>query len=341
MEWNWGRGWGSPQRSTLHIRWMPEGERKNRVGHGHQGCNWRQSNPPPGPRQCLFRESITNWRQPGTCAATFLLASHRLSADSPIPAIPAAFCASRLPLPAHSGSGTARYGSFTRPFGRRSASEGADRELPVGRPISIARCVAPRVEESSVRCRAVDRVAGRPRGSEDCAHGAAEDGSHGSPGSFATEKSMRLPGPRGDSSTCAGAHSGSDECVAQSVTAFQQFHRTHILPLHGPVSVGLRQDDRCVGDAYENTCMFLRVGLDDLDFLASMQSVQILPGGTIGLRRQRARCGEQNSDGQDTSHWRGHSLGVRASLPRRRGFINGTSPLPGTPRREPIRCRPY
>lgn len=120
-------------------------------------------------------------------------------------------------------------------------------------------------------------------GSDDGATKATDDGADCGTGPFAAEKSMRLPRTRGDACSCASADAGSNETVAQTVAALGEFDAADILLLQGLIALGLREHDCSAGDTDESTGMLLRGCVDDLNSLAGMKGVQIIPGGRMGL----------------------------------------------------------
>ena len=151
-------------------------------------------------------------------------------------------------------------------------------------------------------------------GSDDCATKTTDNGSDSGAGSPAAEKSMGLP--RGSSDACASASTdaGSDEGVAQMVAAFHEFYAADILLLEGAIAVGLREHDGCAGGTDESAGVLVRGSVDDLNFLARAEGVQILPGVGTGLGGQRAGRGEDADQGQQISHRCSCSLRVAARI---------------------------
>jgi hypothetical protein len=165
-----------------------------------------------------------------------------------------------------------------------------------------------------LRARFIDGGVGGQQGSDDCAAYATDDGADSGADSPAAEKSMGFPRARGNARTGTSADARSDERVTQAVTAMHEPYAADVLFLEGAVAIGLGEHDGRLRNADEDAGMFLRGGVDDLNFSSRLQSRQVFSGGGVDLCRQRTGCGEEEEGGEQASHGWTFSLSVAASI---------------------------
>jgi len=124
------------------------------------------------------------------------------------------------------------------------------------------------------------------------------------------------PGPN------AGPYRGTDEGVAQTVFIIQEFHAANVLLLNGLLAGVFLVGDRGVGDIHEGAGVLLRVGLDDLNLLSSVQAGQTRPCWII-LGYGDAGESTDTKQEHNRSHECSNLFGEGASLPPLRCFATG------------------
>lgn len=134
-----------------------------------------------------------------------------------------------------------------------------------------------------VRTHAVNRAVGGQQDPYDCATHAtehrADSGWQGSTTNIQAEGCrawfVYSCANRGSHTSTRSSH---DEGVAQTVFVFHEYYTENVLLLNTLFASRLPVRDRCIGDAREESGMFLRGHFDHLNLLSRPQRTEIRPG---------------------------------------------------------------